>query len=197
MSEYIRFVGFDENADGIAVAMAQPSQAPVEDASGLSANAAAVRKWVMRQAGRATLLVCYETGPTGFRLQRQLATRGVACQVIASGLVPTRPTARVKRDRGDARHWAYAWRAGTLTRVRVPTEAEGALPKLVRARTMAVQARQQARKRAKSAMLRWGIRPRPSDTRHTTDESTFSGAEPQYDERLVLWASIPGLCGLI
>ncbi len=75
------------------------------------------------------------------------------------GLVPTCPTARIKTDRRDARHLADALRAGTLTPVRVPTEAEEAFRDLVRARTMAVQVRQRARQRVQSTLLRWDPRP--------------------------------------
>lgn len=159
MSEYTRFVGFDVSAATIAVAEAAPGRTPAVDAGVLAAEAAAVRKWVMRQPDRDTLLTCYEAGPTGFGLQRQLTALGVACQVIAPGLVPTRPTDRVKTDRRDARHLADALRAGTLTPVRIPTEAEEAFRDLVRARTTAVQIRQRARQRVKSALLRWGERP--------------------------------------
>jgi len=159
MSEYTRFVGFDVSAATIAVAVAAPGRQPAEDAGTLPTDPAAVRKWVMRQADRAGVVVCYEAGPTGFGLYRQLTALGVTCQVVAPGLVPTRPTDRVKTDRRDARHLAEALRAGTLTPVRVPTEAEEAFRDLVRTRTMAVQVRQRARQRVQSTLLRWGIRP--------------------------------------
>lgn len=163
MSEYTRFVGFDVSAATIAVAVAAPGRQPAEDAGTLPTDPAAVRKWVMRQADRAGVLVCYEAGPTGFGLYRQLTALGVTCQVVAPGLVPTRPTDRVKTDRRDARHLAEALRAGTLTPVRVPTEAEEAFRDLVRTRTMAVQGRHRARQRVKSTLLRWGsARPQAS-----------------------------------
>ena len=159
MSEYTRFVGFDVSAATIAVAVAAPGRTPAVDAGVLAADAAAVRKGVMRQPDRGTLLTCYEAGPTGYGLQRQLTALGVACQVIAPGLVPTRPTDRLKTDRRDARHLADALRAETLTPVRGPTEAEEAFRDWVRARTTAVQVRQRARQRVKSTLLRWGLRP--------------------------------------
>lgn len=67
-------------------------------------------------------------------------------QVIAPGLLPTRPT-----DRRDARHLADALRAGTLTSVSSPE----AFRDWVRVR-MAVQVRQRGRQRVKSMWLRWG-----------------------------------------
>jgi transposase len=49
---------------------------------------------------------CYEAGPTGFDLYRHLVERGIDCQVVAPGLVPTRPGDRVKTDQRDARKLA-------------------------------------------------------------------------------------------
>ena len=159
MSEYTRFVGVDVSAKTIAVAVAEAGRMPVMDAGVRAADPAAVRKWVMRQPDRGTLLVCYEAGPTGYGLQRPVTALGVACAVIAPGLVPTRPTDRIKTDRRAAHHLADALRAGTLTPGWVPTEAEEAFRDWVRTRTMAVQVRQRARQRVKSTLLRWGLRP--------------------------------------
>ena len=39
---------------------------------------------------------CYEAGPTGYGLARYLRSRGIACDVVAPGLVPVRPGDRVK-----------------------------------------------------------------------------------------------------
>ncbi len=64
---------------------------PAVDAGVLAAGAAAVRHWAKRQPDRGTLLACYEAEPTGFGLQRQSAVLGLACQVIAPDLGPTRP----------------------------------------------------------------------------------------------------------
>lgn len=62
------------SAATIAVAVAEPGRGAAVDAGMLSTDAAAIRKWVMRQPDRATLLVCYEAGPTGFGLACQLGT---------------------------------------------------------------------------------------------------------------------------
>jgi len=48
-------------------------------------------------AGR-TLAVAYEAGPTGFGLHRHLRAAGIACDVVAPGLVPVRAGDRVKTD---------------------------------------------------------------------------------------------------
>ncbi len=117
----------------------------------------AVRQWVQRQPDATTILVCYEAGPTGFEMARLLGELGVACQVIAPGLVPKRATDRVKTDRRDSVRLAESSRAGTLPPVRVPTRVEEAFRDLVRTRTMAVEDQTRVRHRVKSALLRWGI----------------------------------------
>lgn len=137
--EYTRFVGWDVHGATSAVAQAAPGRGPATFEGTLATDPAVVRRWVERQPDRATLLVCYEAGPTGYGWARQLAAWGVACEVVAPGLVPVKATDRVKTDRRDAIKLAEALRAGTLTPVRVPSPAEEAFRDLVRARTTAVQ----------------------------------------------------------
>ena len=48
------------------------------------------------------LRVCYEAGPTGDVLYWQLTQLGVACEVIAPSLVPTKAGDRVKTERRKA-----------------------------------------------------------------------------------------------
>ena len=43
-----------------------------------------------------TLQCCYEAGPTGYVLYWQLVQLGVACEVIAPSLIPTKAGDRVK-----------------------------------------------------------------------------------------------------
>ena len=60
----------------------------------------------------APVVACYEAGPTGFALMRQLGAKGVDCRVIAPALIPRKPGDRVKTDRRDARNLAELLRAG-------------------------------------------------------------------------------------
>ena len=114
-------------------------------------------QWVHRQPDAATLLICYEAGPTGFGLARHLHALGVACEVIAPGLIPQKATDRVKTDRRDGRKLAEDLRAGSLTPVHLPSADEEAFRDLVRARASAVEDRRRSRQRMKSALLRWDI----------------------------------------
>src|SRR5438876_1868907 len=77
---------------------------------------------------------CYEAGPTGFGLHRYLVERGIACDVVAPGLVPQRPGDRVKTDSRDARKLARLLAGGLLQPIHVPSPELEAAPDLVRAR---------------------------------------------------------------
>ena len=80
------------------------------------------------------LRCCYEAGPCGFELFRQLSAMGIACEVIAPSLIPVKAGDRVKTDRRDASKLARLYRAGELTTITVPTSDQEAVRDLVRAR---------------------------------------------------------------
>jgi transposase len=100
---------------------------------------------------------CYEAGPTGFGLYRRLRARGIACDVIAPGLVPSAPSDRVKTDRRDSRKLARLHAAGLLEAIHVPSLELEALRDLVRAREDARLDRMRARHRVSKFMLRHGL----------------------------------------
>ena len=78
---------------------------------------------------------CYEASGAGYVLQRELATWGIACTVIAPSLIPTKPGVQRKHDKYDASQLARLFRAGELTAVHIPTEAEERVRDLVRCRS--------------------------------------------------------------
>jgi len=97
---------------------------------------------------------CYEAGPCGYALQRQLTTTRVTCQVIAPTLVPRKPGDRIKTNRRDARKLAELLRAGLLTEVRPPTPEEEAVRDLCRARDDAREDLHRCRHRLGKLLLR-------------------------------------------
>jgi transposase len=101
--------------------------------------------------------VCYEAGPCGYALQRQVGTARVSCQVIAPALVPRKPGDRIKTNRRDARKLAELLRAGLLTEVRPPTPEEEAVRDLCRARDDAREDLQRSRHRLGKLLLRRGL----------------------------------------
>jgi hypothetical protein len=83
--------------------------------------------------GGAKLHFCYEAGPTGCDLHRQIIGLGHDGVVVAPSLGPRRPGDRVKTNRRDAVSLARLHRAGELTAVWVPDAAHEAMRDLVRA----------------------------------------------------------------
>jgi transposase len=116
----------------------------------------AVRRLIARFDDPSRLRACYEAGPTGYDLARQLRGLGVACQVIAPSLIPTAPGDRVKTDKRDCRRLARLSRAGELVAIRVPTVAEEAVRDLCRARADMVIDQTRARHRLGKFLLRHG-----------------------------------------
>jgi len=118
---------------------------------------AAVEGLIRKLAGRyGKLHICYEAGPTGYRLYRQIEALGHACLVVAPGLIPKRPGERVKTNRRDAVTLARLHRAGELTGVWVPDATHEAVRDLVRAREAAADDRRRKRQQLLSFLLRHG-----------------------------------------
>jgi transposase len=115
-----------------------------------------VRHLIGRLGEVGALRACYEAGPCGFELHRLLSSVGVACDVVAPSLIPRRAGERVKTDRRDASRLARLHRAGELTAIRVPTEAEEAVRDLVRARAALMADRRRAQQRITAMLLRHG-----------------------------------------
>jgi transposase len=154
----VRFVGLDVHAETIAVAVAEP-QGEVRALGIIPNRAESIRRLVKKLGPVEQLRVCYEAGPTGYVTYWQLTALGVACEVVAPTLVPTKAGDRVKTDRRDAMKLARSYRAGDLTPVWVPDAAHEALRDLVRARGAAKKDQLRARHRLGKFLLRQGRRP--------------------------------------
>lgn len=159
MKEGITFVGLDAHKNGISVAMLLSGQMiPVEWK--VPNEPAAVRRMVRRIEREAAgdVRMCYEAGPVGFALQRQITGAGSAsCMVVAPSLIPRKPGERIKTDRRDARKLAELFRAGLLTEVQPPTLEDEALRDLCRAREDAKEDQTRCRHRLGKMLLRKGL----------------------------------------
>jgi len=131
----ITWVGMDAHKNSIQVAALVPGQAdPVEWTEDTTVEAIRRLGRRLQRLGSGEVRCCYEAGPTGYALQRQLRAAGVACIVIAPSLTPVRPGTRIKTDRRDAKKLAELFRAGLLTEVHPPSESDEALRDLCRCR---------------------------------------------------------------
>jgi len=151
------FVGLDVHKDTIAVALADAGGGEVRSHGVIPNTPTAVARLVKKVGAPARLRVCYEAGPCGYVLLRQLTKRGVACTVVAPALIPTKPGERIKTDRKDAAKLARLHRAGELTAVAVPTPEQEALRDLTRARQAAQQDLHRLCQRLRTLLLRLGV----------------------------------------
>ena len=154
----VRFVGLDVHADTIAVAVAEVG-GEVRSLGIIPNRLESIRKMIGKLTPIETLKCCYEAGPTGYVLYWQLTQLGVACEVMAPSLIPTKAGDRVKTDRRDAEKLARCYRAGELTAVWVPDANHEALRDLVRAREAAKKDQLRHRHRLGKFLLRHGKRP--------------------------------------
>src|SRR5438876_7385814 len=134
------FVAFDTSKSRNAVAIAEAGRAgEVRFFGEIENTAAATAKLVRKLAGKyQRLTFCYEAGPTGYGLYRQIKSLGHDCVVVAPSLIPKRPGDRVKTNRRDAVNLAKLLRAGELTAVWVPDRHHEAMRDLTRTREVAV-----------------------------------------------------------
>jgi transposase len=137
MAEYSEaFVAFDVAKMKHAVAIADGGRAgEVRFLGEVENRPAAIEGTIKKLAQRYRRLhVCFEAGPTGYGLYRQVRDLGHDCLVVAPALIPKRSGERVKTNRRDAVTLARLHRAGELVGVWVPDPVHEAVRDLVRAR---------------------------------------------------------------
>jgi len=157
MNEFSKYVGLDVHKDTIAVAVADGAGGEVRYVGEIAHTPEAIGK-LLRQLkrGGGRISWCYEAGPCGYGVYRQLSGAGEQCQVVAPSLIPKKAGDRVKTDRRDALSLARLHRAGELTAVWVPDQAQEGLRDLTRAREDMKHLQQQARQRLSAFLLRHG-----------------------------------------
>jgi transposase len=156
MDKFITYVGLDVHKEPIVIAPAESgNRGEVREYGKIPNTPAAVKTAAAKLArGGSELRFCYEAGPCGYGIQRQLAASGHGCVVVAPSLIPRRPGDRIKTDRRDAINLAKLHRAGELTAVWVPDQTHEAIRDLVRARLAAVRTLRQARQQLSGFLLR-------------------------------------------
>jgi transposase len=143
----------------LVVSVARPGREAAQMWGEIANRPKAVAKLVdrlNREFGAEVLLFCYEAGPCGYGLYRQLLALGHDCQVVAPSLIPKKAGERIKTDRRDALKLAQLLRSGDLTAVWVPDEEQEAMRDLTRARDDLKAQERKARQQLNAYVLRHG-----------------------------------------
>ena len=153
------FVAFDTSKLRNAVAIAEAGRAGEVRFFGEIENAgASTAKLVKKLAAKyQRLTFCYEAGPTGYEVYRQIKSLGHECVVVAPSLIPKRPGDRVKTNRRDAISLAKLLRADELTAVWVPDRHHEAMRDLTRARETTMMDLRSKRQQVSAFLLRQGL----------------------------------------
>jgi len=152
------FVAFDVAKLKHAVAIAEGGRSgEVRFVGEIENKPATIERTIKKLSKRYNPLhVCFEAGPTGYGLYRQVRDLGHDCTVVAPALIPKRSGERIKTNRRDAVTLARLHRAGELTGVWVPDEVHEAVRDLVRAREAAADDLRRKRQQLLSFLLRHG-----------------------------------------
>lgn len=160
MSKYItKYVGMDVHKETIAVAIAKEGRGEPTYYGEIANTDEAIRKLVKKVASNGDKVsFCYEAGPCGYDVYRQLINLGQKCDVVAPSLIPKKSGDRVKTDRRDAITLTRLHRAGELTPVWVPDKEQEAIRDLTRAREDMKSMEGHAKQRLVAFLLRHGKR---------------------------------------
>jgi transposase len=162
------YVGLDVHKDTIAVAVARAGRREPEYLGVIPHTAAEISKLLKRLSPSGEVVsLCYEAGPCGYGLYRQVCASGHECEVVAPSLIPRKAGERLKTDRRDALMLARLHRSGDLTAVWVPGLEQEAMRDLTRAREDIKLLEGRARRQLGAFLLRHGRVYRETKTRWT------------------------------
>lgn len=130
----IIYLGLDVHKESVTIAVLPEGATAPTRIDRYPNDFAKLRKVLERHAKHGTVRACYEASGAGYVLQRAMLEWGYHCDVIAPSLIPKRPGVQRKHDKYDAAELARLYRAGELTAVRIPSEAEERVRDVVRCR---------------------------------------------------------------
>ena len=168
MNEFSAYVGLDVHKETIAVAVASPGRTKPVYWGEICNDRKSLMSLVKRLSPDGeTVSFCYEAGPCGYGLYRELIETGHHCEVVAPALVARKPGERVKTDRRDSMKLASQHRSGELAVVWVPGPEQEAIRDLTRAREDMKGIELKARQRLSAFLLRHGRVYREGKSRWT------------------------------
>jgi transposase len=130
----IIYLGLDVHKDSVTIAVLPADASAPTRIDKYPNDLAKLRRVCERVAKDGEVRACYEASGAGYVVQRAMHDWGYHCDVIAPSLIPIRPGVQRKHDKYDAGQLARLYRAGELTVIRIPSEAEERVRDLVRCR---------------------------------------------------------------
>jgi len=159
VERHAAYVGLDVHKETIAVAVAELGRGEPLYRGEIANKPKSVEKLLAKLSESydgGLLLFCYEAGPCGYVLYRQILACGHDCQVVAPSKIPKTPGDRIKTDRRDALKLARLLRGDDLTAVWVPDQEQERMRDLSRARDDMKAQERKARQQLNAFLLRHG-----------------------------------------
>lgn len=156
---YAAYIGMDVHKDTIAWSVAREGRSEPQYRGEIANRPGKIEKLVKKLSEEfegQVLLWCYEAGPCGYVLHRQLLELGQDCQVIAPSKIPKEPGERIKTDKRDAIKLARLLRSGSLRAVWVPDIEQESMRDLTRAHADIKEQQRKARQQLGGFLLRHG-----------------------------------------
>lgn len=161
---HVTSIGLDVHARSVAAAAFNPFTGEVVRRS-FGTDASEIAEWAL---GFEDPRACYESGPTGFHMARELRALGLDCAVAAvSKMQRPAADARRKNDRRDAEFIARMLATHNIVEVPLPDMAVEAARDLDRALDDATRELRRSRQRLNMFLIRLG---------HVWDERNADGA---------------------
>ena len=154
-NNYDKYVGMDVHKNSISVAVAAAGRGEAHFYGKIDNRPEAIRRLISALAPSGQRLhYCYEAGPCGYGICRQIRDTEHDCDLVAPSLTPRKSGDRVKTDRRDALTLARLDRAGELNTVWTPSPEHEAIRDLSRARGDCKLIDKQLRQRLGAMLLR-------------------------------------------
>ena len=133
-SPSIIYLGLDVHKDSVTITVLPADASAPTRLDKFPNDFAKLRRVFERHAKDGRLRACSEASGAGYVLKRAMQGWGFHCDVIAPSLIPIKPGVQRKHDTYDAGQLARLYRAGELTVIRIPSEAEERVRDVVRCR---------------------------------------------------------------
>jgi transposase len=122
------YVGMDVHKETIAIAVLRDNSGNTEFERQIRNEPNQIKKLFKKLKDKGENIVCcYEAGPTGFTLFRQLEDMEITCYVAAPSLLPRKPGDRIKTDKRDAVMLAKVLRNQEIVPVHIPSKSDEAV----------------------------------------------------------------------